>query len=269
MPVLKNGDDSPWVAKLQRALQQRSLYTKTIDGDFGDGTENAVRAFQLSLHLPVSGEVDDATARALGLNELTDPVRTSSPESVALIFPGTRYASIEANLPFVVKGLVADQLLDKSMFLMALATIRAETSTFLPISEAVSVFNTTLGGQPFNLYDHREDLGNLGPPDGDRFKGRGYVQLTGRSNYQDIGRRLGLGDQLLDDPDKANDPAVAGRILAEFLKRAEPAIRTALANNDLVTARKRVNGGSHGLSPFRIAYLRGQEVYADDFRLTP
>ena len=68
MPTLRNGDDSPWVAEVQRALQQHGLYAKTIDGDFGDGTKNAVRAFQLSLHLPVNGQVDEATARALGLD---------------------------------------------------------------------------------------------------------------------------------------------------------------------------------------------------------
>ena len=134
MPVLRNGDDSPWVASAQRALQQRGLYAKTIDGDFGHGTENAVRAFQLSLHLPVTGQVDEETARALGLDDLIGAVLTSSPESVALLFPGTRFENVEANLPFVVKGLVADGLRDKSMFLMALATIRAETQMFLPIS---------------------------------------------------------------------------------------------------------------------------------------
>jgi peptidoglycan L-alanyl-D-glutamate endopeptidase CwlK len=267
MPVLRKGDDSPWVTEVQRALKERRLYEKTTDGDFGDGTENAVRAFQLSLHLPVTGQVDDATARALGLDHLMGVVRTSAPESVALLFPGTRFENVESNLPFVVKGLVAGRLRDKNMFLMALATIRAETATFLPVGEGVSRFNTTPQGRPFDRYDTRGDLGNQGPPDGERYKGRGYIQLTGRANYADLGRRLGIGDQLVADPEKANDPDIAGRILAEFLKRAEAGIRAALDKKDLVTARKLVNGGSHGLNPFRTAYLRGQEVYSDDLQL--
>jgi len=268
MPVLRNGDDSPWVSEVQRALKDREFYNKTIDGDFGNGTENAVRAFQLSLHLPVSGQVDEATARVLGLEHLVGPARTSTPESAALLFPGTRFENVETNLPFVVRGLIASGLRDKSMLLMALATIRAETATFLPISEGVSRFNTSPGGHPFDLYDHRtEGLGNLGPPDGDRYKGRGYIQLTGRANYTDIGRRLNLGSQLVDDPEKANDPEIAGRILAEFLKRSEARIRAALDKKDLPEARRRVNGGSHGLNPFRTAYLRGEEVYANDLQL--
>jgi len=268
MPTLRNGDDSPWVAAAQQALQQRGLYTKTIDGDFGSATENAVRAFQLSRQMPVDGVVDDATARALGLDALAGPAKTSSPESASLLFPGTRFGNVQSNLPFIVKALVASGLGDKPMFLMALATIRAETSTFLPIGEGASVFNTSAGGRPFDLYDRRADLGNQGPPDGERFKGRGYIQLTGRANYASIGRRLGIGTALVDDPEKANDPEMAGRILAEFLKRGESPIRAALGVPDLPTARRLVNGGSHGFNPFRTAYLRGQEVYADDLRLT-
>ena len=267
MPTLKRGDDSPWVATAQRALQERRFYDKRVDGDFGDGTENAVRAFQLSLQLPVTGQVDADTARALGLEQLIGPAGPGQPEAAAILFPGARFENVESNLPFVVRGLVASHLRDKSMFLMALATIRAETSMFLPIDEGVSRFNTTPGGRRFDLYDDRADLGNLGSPDGERYKGRGYIQLTGRANYADIGRRLGLGTQLVDDPDRANDPGIAGRILAEFLRRSETGIRAALGRKDLVTARKLVNGGSHGLNPFRIAYLRGQEVYADDLQL--
>ncbi len=268
MPILRNGDDSPWVSDAQRALKERGFYQKAIDGDFGSGTENAVRAFQLSLHLPVTGQIDEATARALGLDHLIGPVGTCSPESTSLLFPGTRFANVESNLPFVVRGLTQSALADKTMFLMAVATIRAETAMFLPISEGVSRFNTSPGGRPFDLYDNRRDLGNQGPPDGERYKGRGYIQLTGRANYADIGRRINLGNQLVDDPEKANDPDIAGKILAEFLKREETRIRAAIARNDLAEARKAVNGGSHGLNPFRTAYLRGEEVYADDLRLS-
>src|ERR1035438_2959261 len=137
---------------------------------------------------------------------------------VSQMFPVTPLGNIKANLPPVLGALVSAKLPDKPMILMALGTIRAETESFEPISEGQSRFNTSPGGQPFDLYDSRADLGNQGPPDGERFKGRGFVQLTGRANYQFHGNAIRLGNQLIDNPDLANDPSVAAQLLASFLK---------------------------------------------------
>src|SRR6185436_13461427 len=115
-----------------------------------------------------------------------------------------------------------------NMVLMALATIRAETEGFVPIDEGVSRFNTSPGGRPFNLYDNRKDLGNQGPPDGANFKGRGFIQLTGRDNYRGIGKDIGLGKQLVENPVLANEPDIAAKILAFFLKRKQREINEAL-----------------------------------------
>src|SRR5580700_11411453 len=95
-------------------------------------------------------------------------------EIAARMLPGAPRANIEQNLPLVLNALVGPRLADKPMVLMALATIRAETGSFLPISEGQSEYNTSPGSHPFNLYDSRADLGNVGPPDGERFKGRGF-----------------------------------------------------------------------------------------------
>jgi putative chitinase len=40
-------------------------------------------------------------------------------------------------------------------------------------------------------YEGRRDLGNIYPGDGMRFKGRGYIQLTGRENYTRFGKMVG------------------------------------------------------------------------------
>lgn len=153
-------------------------------------------------------------------------------------------------------------LVDKPMVLMALATIRAETESFEPVGEGRSRFNTSPAGRPFDLYDHRRDLGNQGPPDGERYRGRGYVQLTGRFNYRRYGEVIGLGDKLEKDPDLASRPDIAGRLLSAFLKSKERRIKEALVAGDLRTARRLVNGGSHGLDRFSDAYLRGERLLA-------
>ncbi len=150
---------------------------------------------------------------------------------VTPMFPQTPAANITANLPSVCDGLRACNLADRQMLLMALGTIRAETASFRPISEGISKYNTSPGGQPFDLYDPptsiAHTLGNTQKGDGASFKGRGFVQLTGRSNYQRVGGQIGA--DLTGNPDLGNDPKTAGRILAQFLKNNEAAIRAALA----------------------------------------
>jgi peptidoglycan L-alanyl-D-glutamate endopeptidase CwlK len=173
------------------------------------------------------------------------------------MLPSAPRANVERNLPLVLNALAASELADKAMILMSLATIRAETGSFLPISEGQSHFNTSPGGHPFDLYDSRADLGNQGPSDGELFKGRGFIQLTGRANYALHGNAIGLGTQLITDPDLANHPDIAARLLASFLKTNEQKIRAALAADDLREARRLVNGGSNGLDAFESAYRTG------------
>jgi len=191
---------------------------------------------------------------------MQDDLSRATPERVKAMFPHTPLASIQANLPPVLAGLNRCGLTDKPMILMALATIRAETEGFKPIDEGRSRYNTRTS--PFDRYDAGTRvggrLGNTEPGDGARFKGRGYVQLTGRDNYQRIGAQLGI--DLASQPALANDPAIAGLILARFLKNKEAAIRAALGRGDLETARKLVNGGTHGFDRFEDAYSRGRRA---------
>jgi hypothetical protein len=187
-------------------------------------------------------------------------------EIAARMLPYAPRANVESNLPIVLNALVGPQLADRPMVLMALATIRAETGSFLPISEGQSRYNTSPGGLPFDLYDSRADLGNLGRPDGERFKGRGFIQLTGRSNYTLHGGAIGLGDQLINDPDLANNPGIAARLLASFLKHHEEKIRAALMVGDLLEARRLVNGGSNGVVEFEAAYRIGVALLPAELR---
>jgi putative chitinase len=177
---------------------------------------------------------------------------------VKKMFPATPLSAIQANLPHVLAGLAAEGLTDKPMALMALSTIRAETAGFVPIDEGKSRFNTK--NTPFDLYEPGTGpggrVGNTKAGDGAKFKGRGYVQLTGRDNYTSIGTQLGV--DLVTNSAMANDPALAGRILARFIKNKEAAVRAALAKGDLAAARKLVNGGSHGLEDFKDAFQKGQ-----------
>lgn len=98
---------------------------------------------------------------------------------------------------------------DRRKLAYLLATTAWETAyTMQPIHER--------GGKKyFSKYEPDtsigKTLGNTMPGDGFKFRGRGYVQLTGRRNYAKAGKAVGL--DLVKDPDLALSPEASARIL--------------------------------------------------------
>lgn len=263
MKTLKKGDRGEEVKQLQQALSGLGFNTGGTDGVFGNGTLAALIAFQKSSGLLADGIAGPRTLTALGITDdpaLADELSKFSLAKVKQMFPFTPQANIKTNLPFVLDGLRSYSLVDRTMGLMALATIRAETEGFKPIDEMESKWNTSPGGSPFDLYDNRKDLGNTGAPDGSQFKGRGFIQLTGCANYEKYSVLLGMGNGLVDNPDRANEPEVAAKLLALFLKDKELKIKEAILDKNYKAARKLVNGGVHGLENFTDAFKTGDKI---------
>lgn len=77
----------------------------------------------------------------------------------------------------------------------------------------------------FNKYEPGtkigKSLGNTQPGDGWLYRGRGYVQITGRRNYETMTRALGLGpdEDLIKDPDQALRPMIAYRIMSLGMRK--------------------------------------------------
>lgn len=95
-----------------------------------------------------------------------------------------------------------------------LATVKHECAdTYQPITEfgKKAYFNKYDAGTPIG-----KRLGNTVAGDGYLFRGRGYVQLTGRANYQNMSAALALGpdDDLVAHPDYALHPDIAYRIMS-------------------------------------------------------
>lgn len=68
---LKNGDDNDAVRLLQSKLKAYGFYTGSVDGDFGDGTEEAVKAFQRANGLKADGKAGSDTLNKLFAGSVT------------------------------------------------------------------------------------------------------------------------------------------------------------------------------------------------------
>ncbi len=262
--LLMRGNTGKDVAALKKALRKvlgaaAAAYPGLAAGnDFDADTQTALRAWQSSVGLVADGIAGPRICSVLGITpppKLNVSVDTAT---VRKLFPYTKSSSIAKNLPYVTAALAAFGLTDANMVSVALGTIRAETEGFVPISELPSHFNTLPGQAAFSAYELK--LGNKNPGDGARYRGRGFVQLTGRDNYEKYGKALDI--LLAENPDCACAPEVAACLLAAYLDANREKLSGALARGDLKAARKVVNGGSHGLERFSETFRMAQELWA-------
>lgn len=90
-------------------------------------------------------------------------------------------------------------------------------------------------------YEGRLDLGNTQPGDGRRFKGRGLIQITGRSNYTACSLGLGLGNALISQPDLLERSDLAARSAGWFWNSRN--INRFADRDDLDSVTRTINGG--------------------------
>lgn len=265
--LLVRGSRGVAVARLRQQLAAQlgddaSDFPSLGSGDRLDAdTEAAARRWQAGIGVIADGVIGPRCQALLGLRVAGTPSLAMDPARVRKLFPATKPANIARYLPYVAAALDASGLNDKAMICAALGTIRAESEGFLPISELPSQFNTLPGQAAFSAYEGRKGLGNTQPGDGARFKGRGFVQLTGRANYETYGAKLGI--DLAGNPDWANAPEVAAVLLAWFLADRAADMRAALAAGNFAKARKLVNGGSHGLQRFTEVFTLAPQAWPE------
>lgn len=129
-------------------------------------------------------------------------------------------------------------------------------------------------------YEGRSDLGNNQVGDGKKFKGRGLIQITGRSNYQDVKDYFGWdvinNPQLLEQPDKATEVSTwwwanrkrEGKYLSEWADLINPkdSIYSKQNAQAFEQITRGINGGVNGLQD-RIKLFEGsQSVYGKIYR---
>lgn len=105
-------------------------------------------------------------------------------------------------------------------------------------------------------YEGRKDLGNVIKGDGERYKGRGYLQITGRKNYTALQKDTGI--PCVEHPEILEQPKYAILSALWYWRKNNLHI---YADKDAFTAlSKRINGGTNGLGD-RLAWLKKANSY--------
>lgn len=120
-------------------------------------------------------------------------------------------------------------------------------------------FPTLASAQPFagnpeklanNVYADRMGNGPAASGDGFRYRGRGYLQITGKEGYREVGARAGI--DLVASPERAFAAADALRVACAFWRWKD--LNTLCDTGDFAKVTRRINGGTIGM-PDRLAWL--------------
>jgi putative chitinase len=268
--MLQEGARGSAVSTLQHELNELLGGSKlTVDGDFGPRTKSAVEAFQREHHLAVDGVVGPQTSAALAsaLGHHRKPAKhhaTHHPHSNGGTSAGGGHdrslltlhqlEEIMPELPHSKADVYIDPLnramqefhIDKYLRIAAfLGQIAEESVQLIYFEEIASGWEYDISRNPTLA----RELGNTHYGDGPRYKGRGPIQLTGRSNYIAAGHALGI--DLVDNPTRAAGPDVGFRTAGWYW--TSHSLNGLADERDYRDITLRINGGLNGYAS-RIAY---------------
>jgi putative chitinase len=149
------------------------------------------------------------------------------------IYPFTPLVTLQKALPSLQEGMDKFQIsFNEQRIATFLAQIGHESGGLRYTVELAS-------GQ---AYEWRKDLGNINLGDGARFKGRGWIQLTGRHNYRQAGKAIGI--DLESNPNLAADDRYLGLLAAWFWNSRN--LNFWADKGDFEKITRLINGGLNG-----------------------
>lgn len=218
-------------------------YEAQIDQTTQPGQSHSVVMPKATLSLkPVGPKVSDAEAIA---KYLRAKVAVTASQLVE-IMPNLSLSKAQAYEPLVNRAMEEAKINTPQRRAAFLAQLAHE-------SIGLTAFEEWASG---SAYEWRTDLGNLHAGDGVRFKGRGPIQLTGRTNYRNAGRALGL--DLEANPELVARPDIGFRAAAWFWQTRDLNELADAGRFDSITLR--INGGDDGASARRWYWERAKSV---------
>jgi putative chitinase len=233
--LLKNGSNNEDVKKIQRLLGLKD------DGNFGDKTEIAVKKWQKENGLKDDGIVGDTTwDKMFPKLVIVNKIDIDNSDLNLSKLKGAIPDNVLAQIPETAKRYNITTILRLAHFL---AQCAHESGNFKWVVEFASG----------KAYEGRKDLGNTEPGDGVKFKGRGYIQLTGRANYTKFSAFC--GEDCVTNPDlvATKYPMMSASYFFNNVK-LWPICDKGSDVATITAVTRKVNGGTNGLDD-RIKYF--------------
>ena len=262
--LLKKGDNNENVKLMQEKLGISPAVT-----NFGPKTEAAVKEFQAKHGLPADGIVGPKTWEMImgqaapapapaapiapvgGLK--LDKLKGHIPDAVIQMIPDTA-AKFQINTPLRLAHFLAQCGHESGGFRATQENLNYSAKGLMGIfkkyfpTEAIANQYARNPQKIANkVYANRMANGDEASGDGFRFRGRGYIQLTGRANYTEFGKAI--GENIAANPDVVSGKYALLSAAWFWSKNGLNRLADGGATDAVVTSiTKRVNGGTIGLA---------------------
>jgi putative chitinase len=270
--LLKVGSQGEDVKKLQAKLGL------TADGIFGNGTAAKVKEWQAANGLTADGIVGDGTWGKM-FTETTQPTQVVKEDVVIPASSEFKLQNLKGHVPDAVIAQIPDtakkfNITNPLRLAHFLAQCGHESGGFKAVQENLNYsadglkkifgkyfpgnLNESYARQPEKIasrvYGSRMGNGDESTGEGFKFRGRGYIQLTGKSNYTNFAKFI--GEDTVANPDLVATKYPLASAAFFFDSNKLWSICDKGADDATVTAvTKRVNGGTIGL-PDRIKHFK-------------
>ena len=263
--ILKKGDNNENVKLMQQKLGIEPAVT-----NFGPKTEAAVKAWQAANGLVADGIVGPATwAKIMGEGA---PIPAAPVQTIAPV-GGLKLDKLKGHIPDAVIQMIPDtaakfQINTPLRLAHFLAQCGHESGGFRVTQENLNYsakglagifkkyFPTEAAAAPYarnpqkianKVYANRMANGSEASGDGFKFRGRGYIQLTGRANYTAFGKAI--GEDIASNPDVVASKYALLSAAWFWSNNGLNRLADAGSTDTTVTSiTKRVNGGTIGLA---------------------
>jgi len=262
--LLKVGSEGEDVKKLQEKLGIEAI------GKFGPKTDAAVKAWQSANGLTADGIVGAGTwAKMFGgdtsvVASPTTPISNSGnlkltnlkghiPDAVIAMIPDTA-TKFGINTPLRLAHFLAQCGHESGGFRATQENLNYSAKglmgifrKYFPTEALANAYARQPAKIAAKVYGNRMGNGNEASGEGYKFRGRGYIQLTGKENYTTFGKSI--GEDMTANPDKVAGPYALLSAAWFFSKNGLHRMADEGSSDAVVTKiTKRVNGGTIGLA---------------------